>query len=130
MVNIWYIPSINNYRKGNKAMKEIKITIPRWNISEMNGYEPKTTFWQDFSIADAFGPDAVQDTFNRAFDEWKTDYIYLTELVLVLNHKIWQHYEKNEQLAKLYNDLWEKADNYACDHLKGDELTYFYNVTD
>lgn len=111
-------------------MKEIKITIPRWNISEMNGYEPKTTFWQDFSIADAFGPDAVQDTFNRAFDEWKTDYIYLTELVLVLNHKIWQHYEKNEQLAKLYNDLWEKADNYACDHLKGEEQTYFYNVTD
>ena len=111
-------------------MKEIKITIPRWNIAELNGYEPKTTFWQDFSIADAFGPDAVQDTFNRAFDEWKTDYIYLTELVLVLNHKIWQHYEKNEQLAKLYNDLWEKADNYACDHLKGDELTYFYNVTD
>ena len=111
-------------------MEEIKITIPRWNIAELNGYEPKTTFWQDFSIADAFGPDAVQDTFNRAFDEWKTDYIYLTELVLVLNHKIWQHYEKNEPLAKLYNALWETADNYACDNLKGEEQTYFYNVTD
>ena len=52
-----------------------------------NGYELQTTFWNDFSIADRFGLSAVQDTFNRAFEEWKEDYKYLTELVLVLNHK-------------------------------------------
>ena len=51
----------------------------------LNAYEPKTTFWMDFSIADRFGANAIKDTYNRAFKEWKTNYIYLTELVIVLN---------------------------------------------
>ena len=58
-----------------------------------NGYELQTTFWEDFSIADRFGLSAIQDTFKRAFEEWKNNYKYLTELILVLNHKIWQYYE-------------------------------------
>ena len=49
---------------------------------------------------------------------------------MVLNHKIWQHYNHNEPLAKLYNTLWERADQYAMENLKGDELTYFYQTTD
>ena len=36
-----------------------------------NGNEVKTTFWDDFSIAERFGLSAIQDTFNRAFKEWK-----------------------------------------------------------
>ena len=58
------------------------------------------------------------------------NYKYLTELVMVLNHKIAQWYERNMPLAKLYNDAWNIADNYAVNHLQGDELNYFYNVTD
>lgn len=96
----------------------------------VNGYETKTTFWMDFSIADAFGADAVKETYNRAFNGWKENYIYLTELVIVLNWKIWQHYEKNEPLAKVYNELWEQADKYACEHLHGEEAEYFFRVTD
>ena len=95
-----------------------------------NGYVLTTTFWEDFSIADRFGADAIKDTFKRAFKEWKGNHIYLTELVIVLNHKIWQHYEKNDAYAELYNDLWEKADSYACTHLKGEELSHFYRITD
>lgn len=93
-------------------------------------YEFKTTFWSDFTIADAFGTEAIKDTFNRAFKHWKDNYEYLTELVLVLNWKIWQHYEKNETYAKLYNELWIKADNYGLDNLKGDELDYFIRTLD
>lgn len=93
-------------------------------------YEFKTTFWSDFTIADAFGTEAIKDTFNRAFKYWKDNYEYLTELVLVLNWKIWQHYEKNETYAKLYNELWMKADNYGLDNLKGDELNYFIRTLD
>lgn len=101
-----------------------------WNIEEMTGYKPKTTFWEDFSIAEAFGKSAIQDTYRRAFLDWKKDYIYLTELVMVLNWKIWQHYETNNELALLYNKLWEEADEYACDNLKDKELEYFYTTTD
>ena len=97
----------------------------------INGYETMTTFWNDFTIADVFGASAIKDTFNRAFKEWKSNYKYLTELVLVLNWKLWQHYEQNDTtLAELYSDLWQQADAYACENLKGEELKYFYEVTD
>ncbi len=99
-------------------------------IMAENGYELQTTFWNDFSIADKFGLSAIQDTFNRAFEEWKEDYKYLTELILVLNHKIWQYYETRPEFATLYNSLWEQADQYAVENLKDDELSYFYDVTD
>lgn len=95
-----------------------------------NGYELQTTFWSDFSIADIFGLPAVRDTFRRAFDEWKGNYKYLTELVLVLNHKIWQHYEARPEFAALYQSLWEQADQYAMESLKDDELAYFFDTTD
>ena len=95
-----------------------------------NGYELQTTFWSDFSIADRFGLSAIRDTFNRAFREGKEDYEYLTELVLVLNHKIWQYYETRPDIASLYNTLWEEASQYAVENLKDDELSYYYDVTD
>ena len=89
------------------------------------------TFFMDFSIADVFGSNAVKDTYNRAFKEWKGNYKMLTALVITLNHKIWQHYEaKNHELATLYNELWEKADQYAFDTLKDEALEYFIEMTD
>jgi hypothetical protein len=97
---------------------------------EMIGYEEKTTFWSDFSIAERFGVDAIKDTYKRAFNEWKHDYIYLTELTMVLNHKIWQWYEACEPIARVYNDLWMKTDAYANEHLEGEELSYFYRTLD
>lgn len=97
----------------------------------LNGYETFTTFWQDFTIAECFGLDAVLDTNNRAFAEWKNDYKYLTELVMVLNHKCWDHYYKgNEGLSKVYADLYYQAHYYACDNLKGEEFSYYFSVTD
>jgi hypothetical protein len=39
------------------------------NLLEQSGYQMKTTFWQDFSIAEKFGLEAIRDTFKRAFDE-------------------------------------------------------------
>ena len=90
-----------------------------------------STFWMDFTIADHFGAKAIQDTFNCAFNEWKTQYKYLTELVGVLNHKIWQHYEHhNMEVSKLYDKLWREADAYGCDTLKGEELKHFMMVLD
>lgn len=90
-----------------------------------------TTFQMDFTIADRFGVEAIQDTYNRAFNEWKGDYKYLTALVMVLNHKIWEHYEKNnDEYAKLYDKLWRETDDYALDNLKDKELEYYLNILD
>lgn len=91
----------------------------------------KTTFREDFTIADKFWENGVKDTYKRTFKHWKDDYIYLTELVIVLNWKIREHYDKwNEKLANVYNELWWEADLYAQDNLKGKEAKYFYQMTD
>lgn len=97
----------------------------------MCGYQPKTTFWQDFEIANAFGKKAVEDTFNRAFEEWKTNTEYLTELVLVLNWQMWMWHDLgDDDMGMLYNDLWAKADQWAMDNLKDEALKYFLQTTD
>lgn len=112
------VVKVKTNRKGDLIM-----TLP-------NGYEMTTTFMRDFDIADMFGENAIQDTFNRAFNEWKGNYIYLTELVIALNWHIYKWYKKDNSIAMLYNDLWEQADAYACDNLRDKELSFFYKVTD
>lgn len=97
----------------------------------MFGYETKTTFWDDFTIADRFGDTAIEDTYRRAFDEWKKNVVYLTELVMVLNWKLWQHYEQgHDKIARLYEKLWKKTHQWAYNNLKDDDLTYYFETTD
>jgi hypothetical protein len=97
---------------------------------DMSGYEPKTTFWTDFCIAERFGKEAIKDTYRRAFLEWQHNIEYLTELVMVLNWKCWQYAETNPLIAGLYQDLWEQADNWCGENLKGDDLDYYIRTTD
>lgn len=106
------------------------MTLENWTIEELTGYKPKTTFYTDFSIADQYGVAAIQDTYNRAFNEWKTDVEYLTELVMVLNWKIWRWHQHNDAYAQLYNKLWSETDAWCMDNLKGDDLTYYIQTTD
>lgn len=105
------------------------MTIKNWNIEELTGYKPITTYYTDFSIADKFGLHAIKDTFKRCIKNY-INYKYLTELVMALNWKIWEHYNKNEKLAELYNDLWQQAQDFAYNTLKGQELTYFIRTID
>lgn len=105
------------------------IYFKNWNIEELTGYKPITTFYLDFSIADKFGVEAVKDTYKRGLHNAVCmGCEALTEFVMVLNWKIWEHYQSNESLAKVYNSLWEEADNYAMEHLNGDELSYYYKT--
>lgn len=88
-------------------------------------------FWQDFTIADAFGESAIRDTYKRAFDGWKDNVEYFASLVMTLNHKIWFWYEHgNENFTNLYNELWEKADQYGMENFKGEDATYYFQFLD
>ena len=107
-----------------------KFQISLQPFLDMTGYEPKTTFWQDFCIAEPFGEKAIKDTYNRAFNEWKNDKVYITELVMMLNWKSWQYAETKPVLSMLYQSLWEQADAWCMDNLKGDDLDYFLHTTD
>lgn len=100
-------------------------------MCDMTGYEGKTTFWEDFTIAERFGEDAVRDTYKRAFSEWKDNVEYVTELVLVLNWKLWEHYKANNiSISKLYDELWRDASYWCVENLKGDELSYYLRTVD
>ena len=106
------------------------LKVENWTIEQQTGYKPITTIYMDLSIADKFGVGAVKDTFNKCFKEWKNNYKYLTELCLALNWKIWRWYQQNDELAKVYDELWREVDGWCADNLKGEELEYFYQVTD
>lgn len=94
------------------------------------GYKQITTFFEDFSIADGFGISAIKDTYKRSFKSWKNNYKYITELVMVLNWKSWQWAQNNKQYCELYIYLHEEADKWVKENLEGDELEYYYRITD
>lgn len=99
------------------------------------GYEPQTTFWGDFGVADVFvlngqEPDAVEDTYKRASKGYKDDRVYGTELSMVLNHKIFEHYDKHKGLARIYDKLWKELDAYIMDNWKEEDLAYYIKTTD
>lgn len=88
-------------------------------------------FWQDFTIADAYGESAIRDTYKRAFEGWKDNVEYFASLVMTLNHKIWFWYEHgSENFTNLYNELWEKADQYGMANFKGEDATYYFQFLD
>lgn len=100
-------------------------------VARETGYEMKTTFWGDFTVAEMLsGEKGVKDTYKRSFNSYKDDKEYGTELSLVLNWKIWQHYKDNEKLAKTYDVLWKEIDQYIMDNWKGEDLEYYIKRTD
>lgn len=96
------------------------------------GYEEKTTFWSDFSIADLFGEDGIKDTYERAKQSWQDNIEYMTELAMVLNHKSWFWNGKRPHFCKLYADLWREIDNFILEHFEDDKeaISYYLRVTD
>ncbi len=94
-------------------------------------YECKTTFWEDFSIAERFGAEAIRDTYKRARAEWENDKVYGTELSMVLNHKCWYWYGKqNETLSRLYAEFWKEWHEWVLENWEGEDLGYYLRVTD
>ena len=104
----------------------------------------ETTFWQDFTIAERFGKQAVVNTCNVSKQCWKHDIRYLAELVIVLNHKIWnwyevaQEYPDNEvanKYAELYEKLWDSTTKFVLDRIDTgqftkEEVRFYFETTD
>ena len=96
------------------------------------GKERKTTFFADLSIAEWFGKSAIEETNRDVLKSWGHDIEYLAEYCVCLNHKIWQHYKENKDLAQLYNALWEQCQDFILDKFQNDQdaLSYYYEITD
>lgn len=96
-----------------------------------NGYKTKTTFYNDFTMAEAFGNDAIKETFKRAFESWKDNAEYGTELCLIMNLKCWEWYEKKDnERSKIYSDFYYQVREYCLDNYKEEDLESFLVVID
>lgn len=95
------------------------------------GKERKTTFYGDLSIAEVYGARGVKETYRQVMHSWGNNLEFMCEWVVALNQKIWQHHDtNNDKLAKVYNELWRKADDYCRKHFKGEELSKYYAYID
>lgn len=104
----------------------LTVTLPVWGIK---GYTPITTVWEEISIAEKYDKEAIIKTVEGETEDCKDDYRKITELAMVLNWKVWTHAGKNNELSKLYEELYEKTDKKAMETLEGKELEYYYEKT-
>jgi len=90
-------------------------------VSE-TGYNRKTSFYSDLSIAEWYGKKSVKETYDTVCEHWIDDYIYFTEFVMCLNYKAWEHsYRGNIKLSELYSELYYNAEDLFYEHYKGDD---------
>lgn len=120
-----------NNQEINYMTKSLsKILLERMSLEKMLNYKFESSFWEEFSIAENYGRDAVKEHYDLVFSQWKDNLKYLTELVLVLNIKIFIWYGVDDDLGQMYDQLWKETDGYALETLKGDDLHYYLSTLD
>lgn len=87
----------------------------------------KNDFLEQFTKAEKKGLDEIKYVFQDLFKKYKVDYKLLTELVVVLDLKNWEHKQEKNSYSRLYNRLYENANDYAVQHLKDIELDYYFD---
>ena len=107
-----------------------KVQLQKLALEKEFNYKFETTFWEEFSVADQYGSEGIVEHYNLVFNQWKDNLKYLTELVLVLNIKIFIWYKEDDDLGLTYDQLWKKTDQYALETLKGDDLHYYLHTLD
>lgn len=99
-----------------------------WPITEMTGYEPRTTYWNDFETAEVFGGEKeIRALYKRAMKNWSDNVEYVTEICMVLNWRLHLWYQRgNMKLAQLYEELWKDCDKWIleCEDEEADEIKY------
>ena len=101
-------------------------------LATFTDYRSITDWWNRYSIADSRGSACVKTLYRDTFEQAKKDYKLLTELVMILNHRLWYWHSLNpsNSMVSLYDMLWQKTHNYAIEELSDDEFSYYSSVTD
>ena len=115
----------------NKMKKSLSnILLEKLSLEKMLDYKFESTFWEEFSIAEDYGAEGVKEHYDLVFEQWKDNLKFLTELVLVLNIKIFIWYGVDDTIGKMYDQLWKETDGYALNTLKSDDLHYYLSTLD
>jgi hypothetical protein len=121
----------------------------KMNLGDMTDFRPSYTFYSDFGIAEFCevymrDANAVAKTYNRVEKYWGGDIKTITEVALVLNHKLWSFYEGveshylncgeewKEHFISIYNTLYERCVKFIQKTYGNDAeaMAYYYKVTD
>ena len=101
------------------------------NIFAETGYERKTTFFSDLSIAEWYGIKEVEDTISRVVKNWFDNVEMFTEFVMCVNHKSWEHYQReNFELSKFYSEKFYELQNMVYENWDSEAQQYYYQITD
>lgn len=115
-VNSWFGTPVNVFQYSATSEHYMER-----QLSEC-GKERKTTFMSDLSTGEWFGLNGVFDTVKNAVSSWKDDEEYMTEFVLCLNWKAWEHdARKNTNWAKFWSVMYEQVRDLMYDYYEGDE---------
>ena len=108
----------------------------KWNYL-YNKYE---FFWYKLDIFEYLYKMSIEDEKNevlKKIEKWcrkkrreLNEKVELTAFAMCLNHKIRKWYGKDEDIARMYNDLWMDFDYKIEKKLKWDDLKYYYCTTD
>ena len=95
----------------------------------------REVFWEAFNNAEEAGEETVITVARMLYLRWRDHIHELTDLVMVINHKSWDHYEKwnaalQELYTALYYEYYEKAINYLESNKRDEELSYFIRTLD
>lgn len=107
-----------------------KIMEQKLALERQFDYKFESSFWEEFSIAEDYGPEGIRKHYDTVFEQYRDNLNFLTELVLVLNWKIYQWYQVDDTLGMTYDELWKRTDGYAMETLKGDDLHKYLSVLD
>ena len=92
-------------------------------------------FWQAFTEAEEDGEATVVTIASILYQRWRDDIEELTDLVMIINHKSWDHYRNgNAKYQEVYTELYYKYYEKALDYLekegREDDLRYFIRTLD
>lgn len=94
------------------------------------GFKFDSTFFEEFSIAEQYGPKGIREHFNLVFREWKDNLKYVMELVQVLNLKVATWFGKDDDLGMTYDELWHIADSYVFENYSKEDLQTYLHTLD
>lgn len=87
--------------------------------------EPAPKFWEDFTQAEAFGTTSIRTRFGLAFDKYKDNPEVMADLVSTAKVKASMQKVSNHAFSELYDELWEKAEDYATMNYDSKDLNEF-----
>lgn len=70
--------------------------------------------------------DKIKKDFNIKFKEYKKDFMKLTDLALEMRYLSKKYLDNNKRLSNVYNNLFEKINEYIVLNYSRENLNYYF----